>query len=145
MKITVFWDVTPCGLVDSCFRGIYPMSSQQKKYKRYESKDRSAWTWGLEWICFEMGHYDIEDLLQDWELEMLTLSPCSHDILPCDFVLFIYVKKPLRECRFECIDTVSTAIMGFECSLSVGGCRAAGDQLPHGWEKCKELGEECVE
>jgi len=21
---------------------------------------------------------------------------------------------------------------------------AAGDQLAHGWEKCKELGEECV-
>jgi hypothetical protein len=27
-----------------------PVSSQQKKYKWYESKDRSFWTWGCEWI-----------------------------------------------------------------------------------------------
>jgi hypothetical protein len=75
---------------------------------------------------------------------MLTHSPCSGYILPCNFVLFPYVRKPLRECRFECIDTMSIVIMGFSCTLNVGGYRAAGDQLPHGWEKCKELGEECV-
>ena len=54
---------------------------------------------------------------------MLTHSSCSRDILPCDFVLFLYVLKAPKECRFECIDTKSIASMRFSCSLSVGGCR----------------------
>jgi hypothetical protein len=92
----------------------------------------------------EKGHYDILDLSQGWDSEMPPTSPCCPDLLPFEFVLFLCVKKSLTECRFECIDTMSIAVIGFSCCLSVGGYRAAGGQLPHGWEKCKELGEECV-
>jgi hypothetical protein len=49
----------------------------------------------------------------------------SQDILPCEFLLFLYVRKPLKECRLECIDTMSIAIVGFSCCLSVDGCRGS--------------------
>jgi hypothetical protein len=72
-------------------------------------------------------------ILRALQILLLGNSICSHS------------KKLLRGCRFELTDTINTAVLESLLHLNRDDFWAAVDQLPHQWEKWKELGGDYVD
>jgi histone-lysine N-methyltransferase SETMAR len=83
-------------------------------------------------------HRDVQNLVQGWGWELLAHPLYSPDLAPCDYLLFVYVKEHLRGKRLKS-EGDNTAVTASLCYLTKDEYRAAGDHLPHRWEKCVDI------
>jgi histone-lysine N-methyltransferase SETMAR len=77
----------------------------------------------------------VQDLLKDYQWEVLPHPPYSPDLSPCDFDLFPKLKNQLRGRRYHCLDDLFKEVGRIAKELCTSGAVDGIQKLPSRWER----------
>ncbi|PAA93177.1 hypothetical protein BOX15_Mlig033582g1 [Macrostomum lignano] len=77
----------------------------------------------------------VQDLLRDYQWEVLPHPPYSPDLSPCDFDLFPKLNNQLRGRRFHCLDDLISEVGRIAKDLCESSAADGIQKLPGRWER----------